>query len=220
MPAIEVDEKPTFMLRYLKSDYGHDLLFDAVKEALESATYDIKQFDDITDQELVDVEIISMIPHAVSLTNTAGTPDLFEAVIEGEAEVVIDYTYNDENQSYYDKELETYIYLVSISASATHRIKFSIPMSFIANECLAEDEELEREDEDVFEDKEMELSLFTEQKFDLTDENRTSYVETERSDDGAYDDGTYYNTCPDCGCRIGIENDGGNGFCINCAWKH
>lgn len=29
-----------------------------------------------------------------------------------------------------------------------------------------------------------------------------------------------YNMCPDCGCHFGIETDGGNGFCINCAWEH
>ncbi|MEG0835761.1 MAG: hypothetical protein RR413_09995 [Christensenellaceae bacterium] len=28
------------------------------------------------------------------------------------------------------------------------------------------------------------------------------------------------NVCPDCGRRFGIDSDGGNGFCINCAWKH
>lgn len=29
-----------------------------------------------------------------------------------------------------------------------------------------------------------------------------------------------YNTCPDCGEKICFENDGGNGFCINCAPNH
>lgn len=29
-----------------------------------------------------------------------------------------------------------------------------------------------------------------------------------------------YNICPDCGSYFGLEQDGGNGFCINCAWKH
>ena len=29
-----------------------------------------------------------------------------------------------------------------------------------------------------------------------------------------------YNMCPDCGMYFGIENDGGNGFCVDCAWKH
>ena len=29
-----------------------------------------------------------------------------------------------------------------------------------------------------------------------------------------------YNMCPDCGNFFGLEDDGGNGFCVNCAWKH
>ena len=29
-----------------------------------------------------------------------------------------------------------------------------------------------------------------------------------------------HNMCPDCGRFFGIENDGGNGFCLDCAWKH
>lgn len=210
----EMDKQMQFMLRYLKSDYGHDLLYDAVKEALEASTYEIKQFDEVTEQEIVDLEIVAANPHAVSLTNTAGTPDIFETVIEGEADIVVDYSYNDESQSYYDKELGSYVYLVSVSATATHRIKFSIPMSFLANECLAEDQELESTDDGVFETKDMEYDGCVEQSFDLTEENRTSYEELERSDSDTYD------TCPDCGCRIGIDNDGGNGFCINCAPNH
>ena len=26
--------------------------------------------------------------------------------------------------------------------------------------------------------------------------------------------------CPDCGEPLNIDNDGGNGFCVNCAWEH
>lgn len=29
-----------------------------------------------------------------------------------------------------------------------------------------------------------------------------------------------YNMCPDCGNYFGLETDGGNGFCTNCAWNH
>lgn len=32
--------------------------------------------------------------------------------------------------------------------------------------------------------------------------------------------GEEYNTCPDCGCGISHKNDGGNGFCIDCAQNH
>ena len=39
-----------------------------------------------------------------------------------------------------------------------------------------------------------------------------------------YDEDEYvkdaYDTCPECGKRINRENDGGNGFCIDCAANH
>ena len=210
----ELDKQMQFMLRYLKSDYGHDLLYDAVKEALKASTYELTQFNEVTAQEIVDYEVVAANPHAVSLTNTAGTPDIFETVIEGWADISVDYSYNDESQFYYDKEHGSYVYLVSVSATATHRIKFSIPMSFIVIECFTDDQDLESTDDEVFETKDMEYDGCVEQSFDLTEENRISYEELERSDGDSYD------TCPDCGCRIGIENDGGNGFCINCAPNH
>lgn len=210
----DMDKQMQFMLKYLQSDYGRDLLQDAVKEALETATYNIEEDNEIVDQELVDVEILSTTPHVISLNNTAGTPDCLEAIIEGEANITVDYTYNDNNKSYYDKEEHAYIYLYSETVSATHKVKFSIPMTFIANECLATEEELENGDDSVFEDKSMELDAWTEQTINLTEKNRTGFDVIESSDDGSYD------TCPDCGCRIGIDNDGGNGFCINCAPNH
>lgn len=38
------------------------------------------------------------------------------------------------------------------------------------------------------------------------------------SEDNEYDD--VFDICPDCGCGISLRNDGGNGFCIDCAWNH
>lgn len=29
-----------------------------------------------------------------------------------------------------------------------------------------------------------------------------------------------FNICPDCGCQINLNNDGGNGFCVKCAPNH
>ena len=34
------------------------------------------------------------------------------------------------------------------------------------------------------------------------------------------DDDPYFAVCPDCGKPLGIHNDGGNGFCIDCAAQH
>lgn len=42
--------------------------------------------------------------------------------------------------------------------------------------------------------------------------------EPEESQDDGYED--VFNTCPDCGCGISLSNDGGNGFCSDCAWNH
>ena len=33
-------------------------------------------------------------------------------------------------------------------------------------------------------------------------------------------DEPYFNVCADCGLPIGIHNDGGGGFCTNCAEYH
>lgn len=210
----EMDKQMQFMLRYLKSSYGEDLLHDSVKEALAASSYEIDSDNEVTDQEIVDIDIVSIEPHAVSITNTAMVPDILDTVIEGSANISIDYSFNDENQSFYDKETRTYLYLVSKRIAATYRLKFNIPMSFVVDECLATEEELEDEDEEVFASKDMSLDVYTEQSFELTEDNRTAYEEIETSDDGSYD------ICPDCGRRIGIENDGGNGFCIDCAANH
>lgn len=210
----ELDKQMQFMLRYLKSEYGKDLLYDTGKEALESSSYEIESDDEIFDQEIIDIDIISIEPHAVSLTNTAGIPDIFETVLEGKANITVEYSYRDENKSFYDKETRTYLYAVSRTVSAMHEIIFNIPVSFIVSGCFAEDNEMEDEDDSVFDDKYMELDIIEEQRIDLTEDNRISYDVIEVSDDGTYD------TCPECGRRIGIDNDGGNGFCINCAINH
>lgn len=41
-----------------------------------------------------------------------------------------------------------------------------------------------------------------------------SYFEDDDLMDGVY------TSCPDCGCQISFENDGGNGYCSNCAVEH
>ena len=73
----ELDKQMQFMLRFLKSEYGEEFLYDTVKEALESSSYEIESDDEIVDQEIIDIDVISIEPHAVSLTNTAGIPDIF-----------------------------------------------------------------------------------------------------------------------------------------------
>lgn len=55
---------------------------------------------------------------------------------------------------------------------------------------------------------------------------RRSNAESDENDmldwenDDLEKDKDQYNMCPDCFCYFGHEQDGGNGFCIDCAWKH
>lgn len=57
---------------------------------------------------------------------------------------------------------------------------------------------------------------------------RTNYSDMDNEEDYDFDiwdgadycDTDAYNVCPDCGMAFGILNDGGNGFCKNCAPNH
>lgn len=51
-------------------------------------------------------------------------------------------------------------------------------------------------------------------KGDLVEIEYTPYYENEEELEGAY------SNCPDCASQINYYNDGGNGFCINCAPNH
>lgn len=51
--------------------------------------------------------------------------------------------------------------------------------------------------------------------------NEDELIETEDLSEPEFVDETEgYSICPDCGCSIAIENDGGNGFCTKCAPNH
>lgn len=53
--------------------------------------------------------------------------------------------------------------------------------------------------------------------------NEMDFSDIETDYDGRHfspKDHDQYNMCPDCGRFFGICDDGGNGFCIDCAWKH
>lgn len=51
-----------------------------------------------------------------------------------------------------------------------------------------------------------------------TEENHNALNWEDETEDTMTKD--QYNMCPDCYCYFGIERDGGNGYCIDCAWRH
>ena len=55
--------------------------------------------------------------------------------------------------------------------------------------------------------------------FDEVDVGKIEVAEYELSP-CTMDDDPFYDICPDCGKPIGLINDGGNGFCSDCASSH
>lgn len=57
-------------------------------------------------------------------------------------------------------------------------------------------------------------------KFEELDRSSIEIIDYECTEQSDYLDDPYYDICPDCGQKIALYNDGGNGFCIDCALKH
>ena len=56
--------------------------------------------------------------------------------------------------------------------------------------------------------------------FDELDKNSVVILNPELTVRKDYLCDPYFDICPDCGERIGLHNDGGNGFCVKCVPKH
>lgn len=57
-------------------------------------------------------------------------------------------------------------------------------------------------------------------EFEELDRSSIEIIDYECTEQSDYLDDPYYDICPDCGQKIALYNDGGNGFCIDCALKH
>lgn len=90
-------------------------------------------------------------------------------------------------------------------------------LSFDVSNCKPE---MDDEDEEImFEDyTESPSSIELEEDSCISTEVVSETDPFYEEPDGERDHAT--DICPDCGSPIGIENDGGNGFCINCAPNH
>lgn len=122
------------------------------------------------DFDIISVEYRS---HKVGYINIV-EGSLAEVTLEIIAEICVEYTERDEENSYYDKEDGKYLFEEFVKVQETHEV------SFEAN-----------------------LELY----IDNLDEEEWAGEKP-------------YTTCPACGKPISHQNDGGNGFCIDCAWEH
>lgn len=142
----------------------------------------------------IDADDISLILDAIEYIDHDEQTAV--ASLLGTAEVAVHFSYIDHSKEVYDKE--DHIWYNTCYGDGT--VVISIPISFSITVLF------HGEDERDFE--------LDSPDFDTLDRRSASIIDynlVERID---------YNICPDCGQRLGLHNDGGNGFCINCAPNH
>lgn len=154
--------------RQIGSDVIDGFIKDNIVDEVYTANCDVDGCYD--DFDIIGVEYRS---HKVGYTNIV-EDSLAEVTLEITAEIRVEYTERDEENSYYDKEDGRYLFEEFVQIQETHEV------SFEAN-----------------------LDLYID---NLDEEEWTG--------------DKLYTTCPACGKPISHQNDGGNGFCIDCAWKH
>ena len=189
---------------------------ETVRKVIESVDY---QFEDI--EPWIEEKVVTDIFDINFKTCVLDVYDDETAMIslDVDAMIKIEYTYTDEQDSYYDREEQRYLWQTLIENEGTYNIDFEMVLLIDISECGQSIDEgaeilddMEMSDEDVIEIKDV---LEEPIKIQLGEKN---CISTERiSSSGPIHDGEVYTYCPHCGISVCRENDGGNGFCEECA---
>lgn len=215
-----LDYKTKCLKAFIEEEYINDDIIEQAGLAIEKINFSKEEFVDeleiedttINEYEISYVDIVDM--------NNA------KVVIDVDANIDIRCTYIDEEQSCYDKEERDYLWKTEVEVRENHNINFELTIEldiseFSNNTYSEENEEVEfNGDEVIVKDySDVTNSILLDEDTLISAEEISSSGPF--SDDYDEDEIDYaYSTCPDCGCPIGIDNDGGNGFCINCASNH
>lgn len=148
----------------------------------------------------VDIRDVNLVLDGIEYIDTIEGSAI--ATLSGIAMVRINFSYIDHIDEIYDKE--DHVWYNTAYGDGMTEIK--IPISLSITVMLP--------DEDA---GEFELDSPDFDELDKENCETIEYELTERNDD--YHD-PCFDICPDCGKQIGLHNDGGNGFYIDCAPKH
>ena len=216
-----LDKRVQALTEYLDTEFAEDEIKDAILPFIENVSY---QVDDFTDEfELLDVDNVCF-----HLLWTDIISDLkAKATFDVEAVIKIWYSYTDEDRSCFDKEDWVYLWKTEVEKNETHKINFEITLDIdLADFGMHADDSENKAGEHVFnfEDDCITVIGIAEKPHSINlDEDTCQECEVTESDpfnDDAGEREFALDTCPDCGCPIGLENDGGNGFCVSCAPNH
>lgn len=148
----------------------------------------------------IDINDITLISNSIEyIDNKEGYA---VATISEIAKLKLYFSYIDHSRETYDKE--EHVWYNTIYGDGIAEIK--VPINISMNVMFS------TEDEESFD-----LDSLDFKNLNITDIVTINYELEEREE--IFCD-SQFGVCPDCGQQITISNDGGNGFCINCAEKH
>lgn len=132
---------------FIESDNADDEIQDAVKEAIYSADISVeKLFWGTEELEVLDVDEIEYTPYIISVYDE-GVAKVGFAVT---CNVKVYYKYTDENESYYDKEDQCYLWQKIVGLEETYSVGFDLVLTLDVSNCKPE---MDEDDEEIlFED--------------------------------------------------------------------
>ena len=169
-------------------------------QELDFAVDEVEMCIECDEVDEVDIRDVNLVLDGIEYIDTIEGSAI--ATLSGIAMVRINFSYIDHTDEIYDKE--DHVWYNTAYGDGMTEIK--IPISLSITVMLP--------DEDA---GEFELDSPDFDELDKENCETIEYELTERNDD--YHD-PYFDICPDCGKQIGLHNDGGNGFCVDCAPKH
>lgn len=214
------DQRAQKLKEYLESEQAQDLLVTTITEAIEAATLDVERIEYFAeDLDVIDIDDIQYKTYIISVYSEENTA---KVSIEAKCRVKVYFKYTDEDESYYDKEDHAYWWQKIVELEDTYEVKISITASFDISQCyngVNEDDECVEFLEYL--DAPEQIDLEEDMLIECEELSNTGPFHDEYDPDEGRMMREYADTiCPDCGRPIGIGNDGGNGFCINCAGRH
>lgn len=213
----------------IESGAFDDFIQKHIVDQIYSANCNIEDFYDVFDID--DVEYVNHEVGYIDVTDE-GTA---EVTLEMSAKICVEYTERDEDNSFYDDDEDRYLWEEFVEYKECHGVSFEATMTLNIGEL---DEKAIKEKVNEFNEL---LEEFDESILNITVEPETIFIPKEtvilmndwtllkrdetRNTVDDWDEEEYtgdkpYTTCPDCGRPISFENDGGNGFCIDCAPEH
>ncbi|MCL2703829.1 MAG: PIN domain-containing protein [Defluviitaleaceae bacterium] len=191
----------------------------AVKQSIQERIENVISYAGVWIDDAYECEIEEIISAEVDDFSLTYLDDAVENVISAHIDanvtLVVDYTRVDEENSFWDKEEGRYLFKETEYCRLTKQINcdFIMSLNIEADENGQIIEIIEIDDFNIENARSgICIGISDDDDIEVLDYSSSSY------DDDYVPDA--YTTCPDCGCKINHENDGGNGFCIKCAYKH